>query len=438
MKGYGIVVVGGGILGVSLAYFLACLNPKRTVALVEREGGVARHASGRNTGKVHAPYLYDPEKKPLSARSAFLGYSMWEGYARSRGLPFVKDGVIEVALNEEHAGVLKKYQRWGRQNGLEPDDMEIIEGGDFQKIEPNVQCRAAMVCGRDASVDYRALTEALAADAASRGVRFLHRMEATGFEAADNSTTITLNHSARIAADFMVNAAGGQAIDVAHEMGLAGGYTDLHFRGEYWRAPPEYAGLTGRSVYSVPQNPAYPFLDPHWIVRHDRTCEVGPNAVPVFSPYGYDHAENARRMLPKVLEMLGSGAIKTVFDAEFRSLVADEMWSAISKQAMVDRVRRFIPALDPDRFVERGTAGIRTPVIDGGGHFVSDVLTLYGEGSVHILNYNSPGATGALPFAAHLIESMHSSGAYCSVLDDASCGIWRFAEIVESMKHGNR
>ena len=44
-------------------------------------------------------------------------------------------------------------------------------------------------------------------------------------------------------------------------------YTDLHFRGEYWQAPPQYQHMTKRSIYSIPKYPEYPFLDPHWIVR---------------------------------------------------------------------------------------------------------------------------------------------------------------------------
>ena len=70
--------------------------------------------------------------------------------------------------------------------------------------------------------------------------------------------------------------------------------------------PKEYNSLTKTSIYSVPEFPDYPFLDPHWIIRVDGSCEIGPNAVPVFSPYGYDKTEISRNFLPKMLEMLGS------------------------------------------------------------------------------------------------------------------------------------
>ena len=74
--------------------------------------------------------------------------------------------------------------------------------------------------------------------------------------------------------------------------------------GEYWKAPKQYNNLTKTSIYSVPEFPDYPFLDPHWIIRVDGNCEIGPNAVPVFSPYGYNKAENIKEFVPKMLEML--------------------------------------------------------------------------------------------------------------------------------------
>ena len=70
---FDIVIIGGGILGTSISYFLSFLNKSRKIAVVEQADNVAFHTSGRNTGKVHAPYLYNPEKKKLFAKAAFYG-----------------------------------------------------------------------------------------------------------------------------------------------------------------------------------------------------------------------------------------------------------------------------------------------------------------------------------------------------------------------------
>jgi L-2-hydroxyglutarate oxidase len=412
---------------------MAFLNPGADIVLIEREKEMALHASGRNTGKVHAPYLYDPDKKGLFARAALAGYSMWEEYAHAKGLPFRDDGVIEVALDSGQATTLEKYRRWGIRNGLVEDDLTILDGRDLHRTEPEVRCHAALVCSRDASVDYRSLTSHLVRDAVSAGAEFLPGHDATTLAVAGDRVRITLNRVGSLEADFVVNAAGGRSMEVAHKMGIATDYTDVYFRGEYWRAPPAYRALTSKSVYSVPSNPRYPFLDPHWIVRVDGSCEVGPNAVPVFSPYGYDAASNARSMLPKVMEMLGSGARRTAMDPEFQRMVVGEIQSSLSKRSMIGRVRRFIPRLDPARFIRRGTAGIRSLAVDAGGAFVPDVMVMEGPHSLHILNYNSPGATGALPFAAHIIRTAVDTGLCRNVLEDAACGPWRFGEVAHTV-----
>ena len=123
---FDLIIIGGGILGTSLSYFLSFLNKSKKIAVIEQEHGVAHHTSGRNTGKVHAPYLYNPEKKKLFAKTAFHGYDMWEQYCKLQNIPFKKDGVIEVALNQKDIKVLEKYYKWGKQNSLKDNDIELM------------------------------------------------------------------------------------------------------------------------------------------------------------------------------------------------------------------------------------------------------------------------------------------------------------------------
>ena len=164
---FNIAIIGGGILGTSIAYFLASSSAPQSsnnILLIEQEQNVSLHASARNTGKVHAPFLYDPIKKKLFAKAAFLGFNMLKEYCSLKSLPFKQDGVLEVATYEKALDRLHKYLEWGYSNGL------------------------------------------------------------------------------------------------AHGMKMAGEYTDLHFRGEYWQVPPEYRDLTNLSIYTVPKYPEYPFF----------------------------------------------------------------------------------------------------------------------------------------------------------------------------------
>ena len=431
---FDIIIIGGGILGTSISYFLSFLNKSKKIAVIEQAPKVAFHTSGRNTGKVHAPYLYNPDKKKLFAKAAFHGFEMWEEYSKLKNLPFKKDGVIEVALNKKDTKVLEKYLKWGKQNGLKDKDIKLLNKDEIKKIEPAIKCEAALYVYRDGSADYSIFTDSIMKDSIGNGTELILDTKVTNIKKQDEQWEITLNNDEKIFTKFFINAAGGEAINIAHDVGVAQNLTDVHFRGEYWIIPKEYHNMTKTSVYSVPEFPDYPFLDPHWIIRVDGSCEIGPNAVPVFSPYGYDTTENIKEFIPKILEMLGSGARKTIFDKQFQELAINEIQSSMSKDVMINRVKRFLPNIDSDKILKKGTAGIRSSIIDENGKFVPDVILMDEEKSFHILNYNSPGATGALPFAAHIVNHLNKTRLFENESIDAQCGPWKFSKIIEKLE----
>ena len=137
---YDVAIIGGGILGASIAYFLSSVTNSKII-LVEQEKEVALHTSSRNTGKVHAPFLYDPARKKFFAKAAYLGFEMWNEYCKLKSLPFVQDGVIEVATSDNGINGLNRYLMWGEANGLRLNkDVWLLDESQVKKIEPNVSC----------------------------------------------------------------------------------------------------------------------------------------------------------------------------------------------------------------------------------------------------------------------------------------------------------
>jgi L-2-hydroxyglutarate oxidase len=429
-----VAIIGGGVLGISIAYFLSAhAKSPESVVLLEQEKNIAQHTSGRNTGKVHAPFLYDPTKKKMFAKAAAIGYEMWQKYSSHKGMLFKRDGVLEVALDDNGIDQLCKYMKWGEANGLTKDELQLLDKNEVARMEPNVRCASAIYCSKDASVNYGAFTLALLEDIQWFGCKLLlgHKVERIS-SYSQGIYSVTTNQGKEVRAEYLVNVAGGNSMDVAQMMGVAQSYTDLHFRGEYWQAPPQYHDLTKLSIYSVPKHPEYPFLDPHWIVRADDRREVGPNAVPVFGPYAYSWRRNLADMLPKIMESSHTGARKIFFDRQFLSLASTELRSSLSKTAMINRVREFLPQLRPSAFTQRGTAGIRSSVIDKTGRFLPDTLVLERDSSLHVLNYNSPGATGALPMAANITSKIIKSSAL--QMSDKPRSLWDATTIADRMK----
>ncbi len=417
---FNIAIIGGGILGTSIAYFLASSYPQSSnnLVLIEQEQTVSLHASARNTGKVHAPFLYDPSKKKLFAKAAFLGFNMLKEYCSLKSLPFKQDGVLEVATYDKAIDRLHKYLEWGYSNGLQKNEMQFLEKDEIRNLEPNVRCLAGIYCSKDGSIDYGVVTKELMQDARRFGCKLVLgskviRIVLSNYDdnrRGNDCIVLYTNNGKRFVTKYLINAAGGNAVDIAHSMKVAGEYTDLHFRGEYWQAPPEYRDLTKLSIYTVPKYPEYPFLDPHWVVRVDGRREIGPNAVPVFSPYAYNLGTNIRYLIPKIFETSRTGARRIFVDRQFLLLAGSELKSSISKTAMINRAREFLPQLRASAFKERGTAGIRSSLIDRNGKFVDDTQIIKNEHSLHFLNYNSPGATGALPIAAMVANKLIDDG----------------------------
>lgn len=377
---------------------------------MEQEKKVAMHTSSRNTGKVHAPFYYNPEKKSSTATYALKGFDMLKRYCSFHNLPFKEDGVVEIATNEREIDILLKHVHWAHKNGLRDEDVKFLSKHEMLQIEPNVKCEAGIVCVRDASTDYGLINQKLMEDAIKLGCKtsFENKFRSVRYNTnANENRKMTIKGSVRdITTDYVVNATGGNSLDIAHDLNLAKEFTDLHFRGEYWIAPQKYNALTKMSIYSVPRNTDYPFLDPHWIIRSDGRCEVGPNAVPVFGPYAYTSYDNLMNVIPKIFASCKVGVLKLFLNKQFLQLVSNEFSSSFSKTNMVNRVRRFLPSLNPHDFKQRGMAGIRTILIDKNGEFASESFVVEDDYSLHILNYNSPGATGALPVAANIARTL--------------------------------
>lgn len=428
---YDVAVIGGGILGCSIAYFLASFS-NASVVVIEQENNFGVHASRRNTGKVHAPFLYDPAKRTFTAKVALKGFDMLKKYCKANHLPFKEDGVMEVATSEGQIDILHRYLEWGYKNGLTEDQLKFLAKEEVAKVEPNVSCYSAIVCFRDASTDYELVTKQLAYDAQKFGCRVMPKSRFRNLSVHNNHLIIrTEGTEKEIFANYVINAGGGNSLNIAHGVGLAAEYRDLYFRGEYWQAPHEYSDLTHMSIYSVPKYPEYPFLNPHWIIRADGRREVGPNAVPVLNAYAYKWTDNLENSVAKIFQSTTSiGIGRLLMNSQFIQMASKEFWSSISKRAMVNRVRQFLPSLKPSAFTTRGVAGIRSSLTDKEGKFVPEMLILENDYSLHILNYNSPGATGALPVGAKIVSELLEKG-YLNKSSGKGQSLWDINEILQ-------
>ena len=429
MKKYDIAIIGGGVLGNTISYWLSVLYDLK-ICIIDKEDDVAVHASTRNSGVIHYPFYLNSRTKKNFARAAFLSHGMWKILAEEKKIPWVQGGTIEIALDEDQHKTLEKYMIWGKENGLTEEEVSILDHNQLKQKEPNVDCYSGLYCTKEGSTNYGLLTHAVKELAMKNGVDFLFNKNVNNVTESSDETSIIFSDNSSLTAKFIINCSGGNSLDIAKKFGLLDGYSDLHFRGEYWVANNNIANMVKTNIYTVPRYTEFPFLDPHWIKRANGETEIGPNAVPVDSPESYDSfIKDIPTALSKITDIMTGSAKKLLLNPEFISLVSKEFHSSVSKSAMVERVRKFIPKVSPEDFPKRGTSGIRTPVISPDGNFVSDMIEVDGKNSFHIVNYNTPGATGAPAYSAFVIKKLQESG----VLEKSKSqknSVWDFNKII--------
>jgi L-2-hydroxyglutarate oxidase LhgO len=102
--------------------------------VLEKESALARHASGRNSGVLHAGFYYSPDS--LKARLTVEGNRFLTEYCLKNGLSINRCGKLVVAKDEGDLETLHELKRRGEINGV---DLEIVDEGQVKDLEPNAK-----------------------------------------------------------------------------------------------------------------------------------------------------------------------------------------------------------------------------------------------------------------------------------------------------------
>ena len=410
MKHYNIAIVGAGVIGSSIAYILSAFSNLKVV-LIEMESSPAVHTSSRNTGVIHRPFYLNPEKKFIFARSSQYSYEMWKELAIKYSLPWKENGTIEVATTDHDWDTIENYKIYSEKNGIKQNEFKILNKDEIKELEPKVDAEMAFYSKTDTNVSFGSFTRKLVDLSINAGLDVLFNSKIISIDDLNGNLLLSNNgKEKRISSDLIINASGGGSLRIAKSINLANKYSVLHFRGDYWRLRQDNNLNISHNIYSVPQHLKYPFLDPHFIVRPDGVKEIGPNAHLVGSPYGYRKGDlNRRNRYNDLLSLPLLPKLKLFTNLEFLSMVRKEWKSSTFQGEMIKRVKKFIPEINENMISGSGLSGVRHSLIDNKG-FVPEVIIETGQHSIHILNFNSPGATGSPAFSCYLIEQMIRNG----------------------------
>ncbi|MDJ0384290.1 L-2-hydroxyglutarate oxidase [Streptomyces sp. G-G2] len=376
-----VLVIGGGILGLSTAHALSRLAPGTRVVVLEKEAGPARHQSGHNSGVVHSGIYYRPGS--LKARFAVRGAAEMLKFCAEHGLPHEVTGKLIVATRRAELPRLHALVQRGREHGI---PVRELGPAQITEYEPQVRALAAIHVGTTGIVDYGRVAAQLA-ESSGAEIRYGARVERIGRRPGRVAVRTAAGEVLR--ARVLVNCAGLQSDRVARLAGDEPGMRIMPFRGEYFELarPSLVRGL----VYPVP-DPAFPFLGVHLARGIGGGVHVGPNAVPALAREGYGWG--TVRVGDVASELAWPGTWRMA--RRHWRYGAGEIRRSLSKAAFTEAVRRLVPEVSAADLVPAG-AGVRAQAVLRDGTLLDDFLIREGAGTVHVLNAPSPAATAALP-----------------------------------------
>ena len=386
--------MGGGITGLTIARELVRRGVD-DILIIEKEHTLGAHASGRNSGVLHAGIYYSPGTN--KARFCVEGNRLMKEYCRERGLKLVESGKVIVAGDEEGIKGIAELKKRADSSGAES---YIIDDQELSEIEPCAARRGmALYSPNTAVIDPGEILGALKEELLSSGnVNILFRTSFTDIRGS--STAVTSGGD--IEFQKFINSAGTFADRVAKCFGLGERYRILPFKGTYKKLSPAASHLVRGNIYPVPDL-RNPFLGVHFTRGADGNVYLGPTAVPALGREEYGLFDDLSR---ETFSILFRDSVLFVTNRSFRTAALSEikkyMGAYVHKEA-----RRLVPELKAADLINTPKTGIRPQLVDWSSReLVMDFLVLKEADSIHILNAISPAFTCSMAFAKHAVDTL--------------------------------
>ncbi len=269
MGAYDVLIIGGGVVGCSIARGLS--RYRVNVLLVEGECDVAMGTSGRNSGVAHAGFYIKPGT--LKAEMNIRGHRLLPGICRELYVPYQKIGKLVVAKNGDEIPYLENLKGVGERNGTRW--LQIIDRDKIKKLEPNIEAIAALYSPTSAILDPFRLTIALAENALENGVKCSLNTRVTAISRENGAFRVETNKK-EFKSEIVVNSAGLYADKIAGMVGIDR-YTIYPCRGEYHILDKSKSSLVNHLLYPVPPKDLGG-LGVHLTPTIDGNIMLGPSA----------------------------------------------------------------------------------------------------------------------------------------------------------------
>ncbi len=361
MQSYDIAIIGGGVVGSAIARELT--RYRLSVAVLEKSSDVCTQTSGRNTGMLHAGFLY--KTGSLKAQCAVEGNAEFDAVAKELDVPFKRTGKLIVGFTEEHRARLLAMIERGRANGV--PGMELIDRRRMDEIDPSAGGNFAIYCPTSGILDPFLYTIALAENAVKNGAKYHLYTEVTGADRLpDGRHVLHTRGKGDFACRWVINSAGLQSAQISEMLGIPG-YVIQPVKGEYFVLDKKAGAFAKIPVYPAPTERNT--FDTHATPTVDGNVLVGPNSFAV--PDGEDYSVSQSGM-----------------------------------DGLQESGARMFKHMKRDYYI-RTFAGARPKRIDPATGEIQDFLIERRDdvpGVINLVGIESPGLTSALPIARRVVR----------------------------------
>ncbi len=353
-----VVIIGGGVIGCSIAYELAKYN--FVISLIEKESDVSFGASSANTGLIHAGF--DPNPGSLKARFNVEGNKLFSSLASELQIPFKQIGALVLACSDSERSILDKLKKRGEQNCVE--NLKILDKKEVLDIEPMISddVVGALYAPSAGIISPYELTIALAENAVMNGVQIELATRVSDIIVKRNHVYKVNTSRGQIKTKYVINCAGLFADEISKLVGLKT-FSIRPRRGEYLLLDKRLSGLVKHTLFPVPSKISKGIVVTPTV---DGNILIGPNAENI-----EDKADTA-----------------TTLDGQVK---------------IIKKAQKLVPGLRYEDVITR-FAGLRA--VPNSDDFIIGTTKI--NGFINAAGIASPGLTSAPAIAKHVVSILEN------------------------------
>jgi L-2-hydroxyglutarate oxidase len=391
-----ILIVGSGMVGLSLAWQILETLPSTSVTLLEKEPVTGRHGSGRNSGVLHAGIYYPPDS--LKAKVCVRGARRLRAWCDDEKLTVLSCGKVVTPQRPELDSQLDILLDRGRLNGA---NVELIDQQQFDELAPygRTSSGRALWSSDTCVVKPISVINRLRERLSQRGV--VIRTSEDRWQKSNNKNEIILSDQTKISYAHLFNCAGLHADQIAHRFGVGDQYTMLPFRGAYYQIKKDAPFNISTNLYPVPDLEV-PFLGVHATPSVEGNVYLGPTATLAM---GRENYQGFRSIEPiESAKFIGHMLRQVTKDERMRRYVKEQAFDWMPHRFLM-AAKAIIPRLEMCHIERSEKVGIRPQLYDREkNELVQDFVMLNGPDSTHVVNAISPAFTASFELADHILS----------------------------------